>query len=82
MDKRINLEILSAEHSILNKKVDLVSLPAVAGAFEILYNHRPIISSLKKGKIVYSIEGQKESIDINSGFARLKNNDLKICIEL
>ncbi len=47
----MKLEIISPDKSVFTGEVSLVQLPGIDGSFEILNNHAPLISVLKKGKI-------------------------------
>ena len=57
------LEILSAEEKIFSGEVESVILPGSSGQFQILNNHAPIISSLKKGEIIYK-ENSKDNLSL------------------
>ncbi len=52
------LEIVTPEAKIFSGEVNSVSVPGLSGYFQILNNHAPIVSSLKKGNI--TIEGDFE----------------------
>jgi F-type H+-transporting ATPase subunit epsilon len=53
------------------------------GQFEILVNHAPIISSLDKGKVVYTLPGgEKKSLDICGGFVEVQKNVVSLCVEI
>ena len=45
------LEIISPEATLFKGEVDSVSVPGLNGYFQVLNNHAPIVSSLKKGKV-------------------------------
>lgn len=45
-------------------------------------NHAPIISTLIKGRIVYTIGSEKKEITINGGFVEVKKNEVNLCVEL
>lgn len=45
------LEIVSPEALLLRAEVDSVSVPGINGQFQMLNNHAPIVSVLKKGQI-------------------------------
>ena len=48
------LEILSPEATLFSGEVDSVTVPGSAGAFQILNNHAPIVSTLKEGTVKIS----------------------------
>ena len=45
------LEIVTPEASIFQGDVDSVIVPGVAGEFQMLNNHAPIVSFLQEGKV-------------------------------
>ena len=55
------LEIVSPEATLFTGEVDSVKVPGSAGDFQMLNNHAPIVSTLKKGivKISGKIKMQK-----------------------
>tara|TARA_X000000368_G_C23025934_1_gene710167 strand:+ start:831 stop:1106 length:276 start_codon:yes stop_codon:yes gene_type:complete len=86
------LEIISPEATIYSGKVLSVSVPGESGSFQMLSNHAPIVSNLKKGSVI--IEGDlkikeefkksfiskngKTFFEINSGTIEMNNNTIII----
>ncbi|MAW50350.1 MAG: hypothetical protein CBC76_03120 [Flavobacteriaceae bacterium TMED116] len=86
------LEIISPEATIYSGKVLSVSVPGESGSFQMLSNHAPIVSNLKKGSVI--IEGDlkikeefkksfiskngKMFFEINSGTIEMNNNTIII----
>ena len=79
----MRLIILSPEKTVLDSEVSAVELPGAKGRFVVLENHAPLLSSLEKGFIGYDIEGEDKriTIDINGGFAAIKDNTITVCVE-
>jgi F-type H+-transporting ATPase subunit epsilon len=88
------IEIVSPEKIIFTGDVSSVYLPGTDGFFQILNNHAPIVSTLKKGTIKLSgkfeddvsenlnLEGvNKASLAIESGVVEMKNNKLIILVD-
>ena len=88
------IEIVSPEKTIFTGDVNGVYLPGAEGFFQILNNHAPIVSTLKKGTIKLSgkfeddisenlsLEGvNKASLAIESGVVEMKNNKLIILVD-
>ncbi len=88
------IEIVSPEKTIFTGDVNSVHLPGTEGFFQILNNHAPIVSTLKKGTIQLSgkfeddisenliLEGvNKASLAIESGVVEIKNNKLIILVD-
>jgi|TARA_B110000438_G_C15741058_1_gene618479 F-type H+-transporting ATPase subunit epsilon len=84
------LEIISPEATLFSGEVLSVSVPGLNGYFQMLNNHAPIVSSLKRG--IVTIEGDLEISDefknkfekiagktilkIESGTIEMSNNKL------
>lgn len=78
----LKLKIISPEKTICDEEVESVVVPGVIGPFEILTNHAPIISILKKGTVEYGPIGNRKQILIDGGFVEVKQNEVNICVEL
>jgi len=85
------LEIISPEAIVFKGEIDSISVPGSSGDFQVLNNHAPIISTLKKGIIkiktntkpeesdenFFSKEGKETYIyEIKSGVIQVKKNKL------
>ncbi len=84
------LEIVSPEATLFKGEVTSVSLPGVDGSFQILNNHAPIVSILKKGTVQIAapsfkfekdvvekftkVNDQNYTLEINSGTIEMKDN--------
>ena len=77
----MNLEIISPEKTVYSGQAESVTLPGTTGLFTILNRHAPIIATLKKGILTYSIDGVKTEVKVNGGFVEAKNNHVSVCIE-
>jgi F-type H+-transporting ATPase subunit epsilon len=77
----MNLEIVSPEKIIYNGKAELVTVPGLLGLFTILEDHAPVVSALKKGTVVYRVNGENFEININEGFVEAKKNIVSVTIE-
>ena len=54
----------------------------MAGAFTILPQHAPIVSSLRAGKLTYvPVGGEKQDLDIRGGFVELSGGVVSACID-
>ncbi|MGV6845335.1 MAG: FoF1 ATP synthase subunit delta/epsilon [Lutibacter sp.] len=89
----MKLEIVSPEATLLSSEVDIVSVPGINGAFQMLNNHAPIVSLLTDGLVIFkgsnvTIKEEFESkfnktkdeysIAINSGTVEMKDNKVII----
>ena len=77
----MKLEIISPEKTYFKGEVEWVTLPGTLGPFQILKNHAPLISSLKKGQIILSTDGHVKDLNINDGFVEVSNNVITVCID-
>lgn len=77
------LEIISPDAKIYSGEINSAVFPGVNGSFGILYNHAPIISTLKNGKIkVVESSGNKELFfDINGGVVEVLSNKIIVLAE-
>lgn len=76
------LEIITPDKRIYSGKIKLVQLPGTKGAFEILNNHAPIISTLDKGKIkVVEETGKELFFEVDGGVVENKDNKIIVLAE-
>ena len=69
----LKLKIVSPERIEFEGEVESV----------LLVNHAPIISSLDKGRVVYTLPGgEKKPLDIYGGFVEVQKNVVSLCIEI
>ena len=57
----MQLEIVSPEKTIFSGEAKSVHLPGSEGHFQVLNNHAPIVSTLKKGEIL--IDGVDNNLE-------------------
>ena len=78
----MRIEIITPDKTIFEGDVNLVQLPGIDGLFEILNNHAPLISVLKKGKIKVSDKKKKtQFFEINGGIVEVLKNKVLILAE-
>ena len=78
----MNLEILTPEKTLFSDDVFGVQLPGVAGLFEVLDKHAPLISALKAGriKVLKDKNNQVSFFDIQSGFVEVLSNTVTVLV--
>lgn len=74
----MTVEIITPDKKLFDGPAISVHLPGEGGSFEILNNHAPIISSLKKGKIKIVTNTNTELFEIESGVVEMSNNKVII----
>ncbi len=76
------LEIITPDKKVFTGEVSLVQLPGSKGAFEILKNHAPIISTLTKGTIKIVLEdGSEKLFNTDGGVIENKGNKIIVLVE-
>lgn len=78
----MTLEILTPERKIFSGEVYGVQLPGIAGSFEVLEKHAPLVSALKAGKLKILKDKTSTVIyNIQSGFVEVINNKATVLVE-
>ena len=79
----MKLEILTPDRVVFTgENITLVQLPGIDGSFEIMNDHAPLISVLKKGEIkVLTKDGGPQFFSINGGVIEVLNNKVQVLAE-
>ena len=78
----MQLEILTPEKKVFAGDVDKVFVPGAKGAFEVLKNHAPIISTLTRGTVrVCATNRPDRNFLIPGGVIEVRNNVLVVLVE-
>lgn len=78
----MTLEILTPEQKIFSGDVYGVQLPGIAGSFEVLDKHAPMVSALKEGKLkILKDKTQTTGYNIKGGFVEVLNNKTTVLVE-
>ena len=81
MTTELHLSIVSAERSIFEGDVKVVTLQGMLGSFSILPGHAPIVSSLKAGTLSYTtMDGEEHTMDIHGGFVEMSDGTVAACV--
>ena len=76
------LEIITPDKKVFAGEVTLVQVPGSKGAFELLKNHAPIISTLQKGTIKVLLEdGSEKLFETDGGVIENKGNKIIVLVE-
>lgn len=75
MSKQLKLKIVTPEKLILEELVDSVTVPTEGGEITILPDHIPLISSIKSGDIVATVNDEQIPIAVVGGFIETKKID-------
>jgi F-type H+-transporting ATPase subunit epsilon len=77
----MNLEIITPEKNVFNGEVESVILPGKNGNFQLLKDHAPMVSTLKKGELTYEIKGKKETLVVDGGVLEVSKNKVLVLAE-
>jgi F-type H+-transporting ATPase subunit epsilon len=78
----MTLEILTPEKKLFSGEVYGVQLPGIAGLFEVLDKHAPLVSALGKGTLKVLRDRNNFSLfAIQSGFVEVLNNKTTVLVE-
>lgn len=76
----MKLTIAKIDQMVYKGDFDSVVLPGGRGELEIMPGHAPLLSPLREGKIIYSVDGNKEEIDIEKGFVEVNNDEVIVVL--
>ena len=79
----MELEILTPEKKIYSGEVYGIQLPGIAGSFEILEKHAPLVSALGKGsvKVLVDKRNNNTQYEVSGGFVEVLNNKVTVLVE-
>lgn len=77
----MQLEILTPEKKVYSGEADAIQFPGVAGSFQILNNHTPLISSLKAGNLKIDLKKESKTFAISGGFVEILKNKVTVLVE-
>jgi F-type H+-transporting ATPase subunit epsilon len=76
------LEIITPDKKIFEGDVKLIQVPGSKGAFQILKNHAPIISTLDKGTIkIKDKQGKEHFFEVDGGVIENVANKIIVLVE-
>ena len=80
----MKVEIITPDLTVFTgDNVQLIQLPGIDGSFEVLSNHAPLISILRKGRIKLRNKGENEDrfFEIQGGVIEVLNNKVLVLAE-
>ncbi len=78
----IHLYILSPQEVLADLQVSTVFLPGTVSPFQVLPSHAGMVTSLDKGVVRYtSATGDDGAVEISSGFAKIMDDEVVVCVE-
>ncbi len=72
-----SLEIVTPRKSVFSGAVESFTVPGTVGAFQVLHNHAPLLSSITVGEVRFIDQAGDESVYATSGgFVEVNNNNV------
>lgn len=76
-DKLFRLEIVTPQKSVFSGSVESFTVPGAVGAFQVLYNHAPLLSAIVVGEARYLSQSGEEAVySTSGGFVEVNNNNV------
>ena len=75
------LEIVTPDQKVFEGEELSATFPGTDGSFQILNFHAPLLSTLKKGKIVYKDKKNEYDVMIDGGVVEVLNNKVIVLAE-
>ncbi len=79
---KLQLQIVSADRSLLNETVDEVVIPGADGYFGVLPGHTPLLGLLGAGELWYRQGQEKHYVAMAFGFAEVQPDRVTILAEI
>jgi F-type H+-transporting ATPase subunit epsilon len=79
---KIQLQIVSADRSLVNETVDEVEIPGADGYFAVLPGHTPLLALLGAGELWYRQGSEKVYLSIAFGFAEVQPDRVTILAQI
>ena len=79
---KIQLQIVSADRSLVNETVDEVEIPGFDGYFGVLPGHTPLLAVLSVGELWYRQGQEKHYLSIAFGFAEVLPDRVTILAQI
>src|SRR5436853_3093470 len=78
----LQLQIVSADRSLINEQVDEVEIPAAEGYFGVLPGHTQLLAVLGAGELWYRQGQQKHFLALAFGFAEVQPDRVTILAQI
>ena len=84
-ENKLQLSIVTPERLVLDEDVDQVNVPGVEGDLGILYDHAPLLTTMRPGRFSYELSGEKgrEAIHmiVSGGYLEVTDNRVIVLAE-
>ena len=82
LPSKLQLQIVSADRSLVNETVDEVEIPGAAGYFGVLPGHTPLLALLGAGELWYRQGRETHYFAIAYGFAEVQPDRVTILAQI
>jgi F-type H+-transporting ATPase subunit epsilon len=79
---KLHLQIVSADRSLVDAKVDEVEIPGAEGYFGVLPGHTPLLSTLGTGELWYRIGSETTYLAVAFGFAEVQPDRVTVLAQI
>jgi len=80
--EKFQLQLVSADRSIVNEMVDEVEIPGADGYFGVLVGHTPLLALLGTGELWYRQGAEKHFVSIAFGFAEVQPDRVTVLAQI
>ena len=84
-ENKLQLSIVTPERLVVNEEVDQVNVPGIEGDLGILYDHAPILTTMRPGRFSYEVVSEKGKKDIqmiiSGGYLEVTDNRVIVLAE-
>ncbi len=81
-EKTFHVEIVTPRNQAYAGEATLVALPGVAGPFQVLFNHAPILAQLDVGLIrIVDADNKEKRFATSGGFMEMNHNKMTVIAE-
>ena len=84
-ENKLQLSIVTPERLVLSENVDQVNVPGVVGDLGILYDHAPILTTMRAGRFSYELLGEKgreiTHMIVSGGYLEVTDNRVIVLAE-
>ena len=79
----LKTKIISPDNEVYDGDTDMVVLPGEDGDFAAMYEHAPVITFLRPGKVEVFSKEEKEKIAffVAGGFVKIQNNNCLVMVD-
>ncbi len=82
LPQHLQLQIVSADRSIVNEQVDEVEIPGSDGYFGVLPGHTPLLALLGVGELWFRQGAEKHYVALAMGFAEVQPDRVTILAQI